>query len=147
MSYEDDFQRFETSLWELSRKTEMLWNNIFKTTFPGSQSKLMYMLKLQGPVRMSEIAEHLQLTAGAITTAANHLIEKKYVERISSTDDRRIIKLQLTSLGEDTLIHLENKGHKQLQHVFQHVKAEDLVWMEELFNTAMENIDSLEEKK
>ncbi len=147
MAYDEDFKRFESSFWELSRKTGMLWNKIFKETFPGSQSKIMYMLKQRGPLKMSEIADSLQLTAGAVTTAANHLIEQKYVERIPSTNDRRIIQLQLTSSGENILKHLEDKGRTKLQYVFQHVKADDLIWMEQLFTKAMTNIEALEQKK
>lgn len=145
MTYNEDFRQFESRFWELSRKTEMLWNDIFKETFPGSQSKIMYILKQQGPMKMSEIAESLQLTAGAVTSAADHLIEQKCIERLPSSSDRRIVHLRLTPLGKDILIHLENKGHKYLQHVFQHISANDLEWIEQLFSRAITNIDSLEE--
>lgn len=147
MTYRKDFHQFEASFWELSRKTELLWSDIFKESFPGSQSKIMYLLKQDGFMKMSEVAESLQLTAGAVTTAANHLINRNYIERFSSPDDRRIIQLRLTALGEKTLTDLENKGHAYLQHVFQHVEVEDLKKMEQLFATAITNIDSLEKKK
>jgi len=147
LTYRKDFRQFEANFWELSRKTELLWSDIFKESFPGSQSKIMYLLKQDGFMKMSEVAESLQLTAGAVTTAANHLINRNYIERFSSPDDRRIIQLRLTALGEKTLTDLENKGHTYLQHVFQHVEVEDLKKMEQLFATAIANIDSLEKKK
>jgi len=49
---------------------------------------------------MTEIAKRLNVTLGTLTTTINHLVKKEYVERISSEEDRRIVKIVLTKKGK-----------------------------------------------
>lgn len=143
MDQNNIFYTFENSFWELSRKTEQLWKQIFTHTFPGSQSKIVYLLKQKGPLNMSEIANNLELTAGAVTTASNHLIEHDYVERIPSESDRRVIQLQLTLKGLETLKQLQIDGHKKMRHVFQHLDEEQLHELEKLFKIAINHLNTM----
>lgn len=144
MNKEEMFDRFEVSFWELSRKMERLWNEMFMETFPGSQSKIVYMLAHRGPLKMSEIADRLQLTAGAVTTAAGHLIDHGYVERITLEKDRRVIQLQITDTGRETLTSLQQNGQKIIRFVFQHLEQEQLELIEQAFTTAIIHVDKLE---
>ena len=66
---------------------ECLWDGGFAETFLGSQSQIVYILFQDGELRMSVIAGRLDLTAGAVTTAAGHLIDGGYVERVLSDSD------------------------------------------------------------
>jgi len=49
---------------------------------------------------MSEIADHMDLTKGSMTTAIDSLIEKKYVQREHDSKDRRKIFISLTDSGK-----------------------------------------------
>lgn len=49
---------------------------------------------------MTEAAKKLNVTVGTLTTMVNHLVKKEYVERVSSEEDRRIVKLVLTKKGK-----------------------------------------------
>lgn len=49
---------------------------------------------------MTETAKKLDVTVGTLTTMVNHLVKKEYVERVSSEEDRRIVKLMLTKKGK-----------------------------------------------
>lgn len=44
----------------------------------------------------SEVAKELHLTPGSLTATVDRLVKKGYVERIRSSDDRRVIRLGLT---------------------------------------------------
>lgn len=142
----DGFQRFEVSFWELSRKMERLWNDIFLETFPGSQSKIVYLLKQHGSLKMSEIAHMLKLTAGAVTTASGHLIDHGYVERVTSAKDRRVIELRLTASGVETLSALQEKGRAAMRHVFRHLDDGQVALLEKIFQQANAHVDTLKEK-
>lgn len=48
---------------------------------------------------MSEIAKKLIVTGGTLTTMVNHLVSKGYVERVSSENDRRVVKIILNKKG------------------------------------------------
>ena len=48
---------------------------------------------------MSSIARKLNITVGSLTTAMNSLVNKRYVERHRSEEDRRVVLLNLTEKG------------------------------------------------
>lgn len=61
---------------------------------------------------MTEIAKKLTVTVGTLTTMVNHLVQKEYVERVSSTEDRRIVQVVLTKKGR-----LAYRLHDRFHHV------------------------------
>lgn len=50
---------------------------------------------------MAEIARYLRLSPASLTTAVNVLVKKKYLVREYSSDDRRVIYVELTETGRD----------------------------------------------
>lgn len=53
----------------------------------------------QGPLRMGELAEALQITPASTTRAVGCLADKGYVERVKATDDQRSILVSATPEG------------------------------------------------
>ena len=51
---------------------------------------------LSGENTMSVVAKKLGITAGSLTTSVNSLVNKKYVKRQRSEEDRRVVFLKLT---------------------------------------------------
>ncbi|MGN1267765.1 MAG: MarR family winged helix-turn-helix transcriptional regulator [Dorea sp.] len=62
---------------------------------------------------MSSIAKRLNITVGSLTTAMNNLVNKKYVERQRSEEDRRVVFVRLTEKGRKAYKHHEDY-HKQM---------------------------------
>lgn len=50
---------------------------------------------------MAEIARYLRLSPASLTTAVNVLVKKKYLVREYSSNDRRVIYVNLTETGRD----------------------------------------------
>ncbi len=73
---------------------------------------------------MSTIAKKLNVTVGTLTTAMNHLVNKKYVERNRSEKDRRVVYVRLTEKGEAAYRHHENY-HKQMTQAILDKLTED----------------------
>lgn len=48
---------------------------------------------------MTDIATHLGITVGTLTTSINRLVKKGYVIRYRSKDDRRFVEIELTERG------------------------------------------------
>jgi|SRR5690625_3736832 len=130
------FIHFENTFWDLSVKAERLWKAIYEKTFPGSQSHIIMLLQRSGPLKMSEIAEKLQMTAGAITIASDHLIENDYIERQRDKNDRRIIRLNITNKGASQLAELQLEGRDKMLSLFDHVSEEQLIMMTDIFQEA-----------
>ncbi|OON96434.1 MAG: MarR family transcriptional regulator [Epulopiscium sp. Nele67-Bin005] len=49
---------------------------------------------------MTDIADNLGVTVGTVTTSINRLLEKGYVTRNRSEEDRRFVEIQLTDKGK-----------------------------------------------
>src|SRR5699024_10990150 len=100
-------------------------------------------LERKGPQKMSELAETLHLTPGAVTTASDRLIYQGYIARISDAADRRVSRLDLTQKGKEKLNELQNQGRKIMKSVFKDIQKEDLGKMNHIFKQATKNIDKI----
>ncbi len=68
---------------------------------------------LTGENTMSAVAKKLGITAGSLTTSVNSLVNKKYVTRQRSEEDRRVIFLRLTEKGKRAYEH-HRDYHRQM---------------------------------
>ena len=68
---------------------------------------------LSGKSTMSMVAKKLGITAGSLTTAVNSLVNKKYVVRKRSEEDRRVVFLGLTEKGVRAYDH-HREYHRQI---------------------------------
>jgi len=66
----------------------------------ASQFSTMKALKLQGPLAQRDIATYLLKTGGNVTVVVDNLEKQGYVTRIRDTEDRRIVFVKLTDVGE-----------------------------------------------
>src|SRR5690625_2948954 len=133
MDREKEFTEFEKLFWQISRNMGYLWKSIYEQTFPGSQSHILFVLERNGPKKMSELSETLNLTPGAVTSASDRLIENGFIARIPDENDRRVIRLDLTEKGKKTLKKLQSKGHEIMGLVFNHISDNELKMMNTIF--------------
>lgn len=143
MNRQNKLSEFEKSFWQISRKMSHEWKKIYQEKFPGSQSHILFLLERDGQMKMSELAEAVNLTPGAVTTASNHLIESAYVERTQDKNDRRVIYLALTKKGSIALSELQNEGKKIIQIIFEDASNDQLDMIYHMFEEANINIDKL----
>ncbi|HIZ80493.1 MAG TPA: MarR family transcriptional regulator [Candidatus Mediterraneibacter pullistercoris] len=68
---------------------------------------------LSGENTMSAVAKKLGITAGSLTTSVNSLVNKKYVVRQRSEEDRRVVFLKLTAKGKHAYEH-HREYHRQM---------------------------------
>lgn len=68
---------------------------------------------LSGENTMSVVAKKLGITAGSLTTSVNSLVNKKYVTRQRSDEDRRVVFLKLTDKGKRAYEH-HREYHSQM---------------------------------
>ena len=83
-------------IWELEEKA------IITEEFKDLTNNDMHVIEAIGlgnGGNMSAIAKKLNITMGSLTTAMNSLVNKKYVERHRSEEDRRVVFVRLTAKG------------------------------------------------
>lgn len=140
---QQSFANFEKLYWRLSRDMGYLWKEIFETHFPGSQSHILFALERKGPRKMSELAEVLHLTPGAVTSATDKLLKNEYIARIRDDKDRRVVHIKITEKGRASITKLQGEGRKVMKKVFNHVSENDLTFLVETFEQAAKNIQAM----
>lgn len=70
------------------------------------QLKVVLLLFVGGPTRMSVIASALGVSLATATGVADRLVERELVIRESDPDDRRVVLCRLSDKGEKTIIGL-----------------------------------------
>ena len=97
-------------IWELEEKA------IITEEFKDLTNNDMHVIEAIGlgdGNNMSSIAKKLNITVGSLTTAMNSLVNKKYVERRRSEEDRREVFVKLTDRGVKAYRHHEDY-HRQM---------------------------------
>ena len=75
---------------------------------------------------MTNIAEGLNITVGALSTAVQTLIKKGYLERNYDPSDRRLVLISATEAGH-RVNQIHEKFHQDMiQHVAEKLNPEDL---------------------
>lgn len=145
-SNHEQHTKFMRLYWNLSRNMSYIWKEIFARRFPGSQSDILFLLGRYGRKRMSEIADSLLLTPGAVTTASDKLITNGYIARFRDEKDRRVVYLEMTDKGRDTLTELQNEGRKAMKSVFSHLSESELDLLIKIFEQASVNVKNIQKE-
>ena len=75
---------------------------------------------------MSTIAKKLGITVGSLTTSMNSLVNKKYAVRHRSEEDRRIVNIKLTEMGEKAYHHPAEFHRKRVEAVVETLDEEEI---------------------
>lgn len=75
---------------------------------------------------MTKISEEVGLEKGSFTTVVDSLIQKGYLERIRSEEDRRKISLVLTTEGREVATMMQQHMGNQAGKMFHTTNKEDL---------------------
>ena len=96
--------------------------------------------------RMTDIARKLNITVGSLTTSMNSLVNKGYVSRKRSENDRRVVNIYLRDKGLEAYEH-HKQFHKEMTDALVNcLTPEELgVWMKSL-DTLTEFFQSHREK-
>ena len=79
-----------------------------------------------GSVRVSDIGAALHVTNPSITRIVNELVELKAVEKAQSSEDKRVVTVRLTALGEDYLKKYIEEYHREVAGRLAEMSDEDV---------------------
>ena len=117
-------------IWELEK------NAIITEEFKDITNNDMHIIEAIGlnqKTTMSVVAKKMKITAGSLTTAMNGLVNKKYVIRERSEEDRRVVNIWLTEKGEKAYHH-HAEFHRQMTNaVIEKLDENEIpVWLKTL---------------
>jgi len=120
-----------------------------KITIEGiSLPGLMIMRKVMfsGEQRLSDLAEELDLSSGAITAHCDKLEDSGYAERIRYKEDRRTIYLNITGQGKAFLDRNHMVGQINIDAIFNGLSDDEVVQQLHIIRKLIENIEGMSDK-
>lgn len=96
----------------------------------------LQVLNQNGPLRMSTIADHLGSTQSHATNVVKKLVDRKYLNRKSDPDDRRVVICEITAMGKliaDRYLELVTQRATSMAEVWDEEQLESVVASLELF--------------
>ena len=110
-------------IWDLEEKA------IITEGFEDISNNDMHIIEAVGlgeGKNMSEIAKWLHITMGSLTTAMNSLVNKQYVIRERSEEDRRIVNISLTEKGKKAFLHHQAFHNKMTEAVVRELPDDEM---------------------
>jgi DNA-binding MarR family transcriptional regulator len=99
---------------------------LLELDFTMSQLKMMFLLFLNGPMRMSDLASDLGVTLATSTGLADRLVERDLVTRESQPDDRRVVLCRLSESGQKAVSRIWESAGSRMRELIQALDTEKL---------------------
>jgi DNA-binding MarR family transcriptional regulator len=88
-----------------------------------------------GGLRMSELARELDISEPASTALADRLVKGGLVERHADPDDRRIVRLELSSNGRDLMSRWDSHRRRTMMATFEVLSDRQLAALIDILET------------
>jgi DNA-binding MarR family transcriptional regulator len=95
----------------------------------------------QGPLRMGELADALQITPASTTRAVSCLVNKGYVERVKAEDDQRSVLVSATRAGHNRADVMNAKIQHGLAEILAEFSADEQVLLADLLERFVRSLD------
>lgn len=83
------------------------------------QLKIMFLLFVDGPERMSDLASDLSVTLATATGLVDRMVERDMVTRESQPDDRRVVLCRLSELGQKRISRIWESARSRIRELLQ----------------------------
>jgi DNA-binding MarR family transcriptional regulator len=97
--------------------------------------------------KVSDLSQYLEVTSGAATGIIDKLEYLQLVERLRLNDDRRVIRIRLTSQGVEKVKKVEEKMNNIYQEIFNDLSSEEFSQIEESLFLMNDTIDQFLNKE
>ncbi|UII58634.1 MarR family transcriptional regulator (plasmid) [Cytobacillus spongiae] len=106
---------------------------IFGEFISNGEFRVLQLIRENGALKSSEISKRMEVSASHITSITDTLVEKRYITRQRSNEDRRVVELALTPQGIEVLVQCEDKKSQYFQELFQTFDKGEIQHLIELF--------------
>jgi Transcriptional regulators len=118
------------------------WSRKTMTGMNYTQFKLLFTLHTSGSLKVSELADILGLTSGAITGIADKLVAEDLISRERANDDRRVVYIELTTKGKDMVDDVLESQKETFSSFFNVLPEEDIQHLRRIFAQLLANMDN-----
>ncbi|MEK8126462.1 MarR family transcriptional regulator [Paenibacillus filicis] len=141
MPNRQDLYEVEEAFRQLFRRIKAAWTRFEVRGVSSSQASILEKLHTDGPLKVSQIADALWITAGAVTSLSDKLIAGGYAERSRSEEDRRVVYLEITDNGREVLEEFRLHRKAIVDGFFGKLADEDARHLIRIFNLMLDESD------
>ena len=138
---------FEKLFMSFQYRISQEWNKRLSPVLSPSQGTILLMLKKDGKKKITELAEELVITPGAITSLSVKLIANEYAVRTKDEHDRRVVYLEITDKGKELLEIYLKELKNTINYFFSGLKEEELELLSTIFEKILINIEKEKEEE
>ncbi|MFX3636338.1 MAG: MarR family winged helix-turn-helix transcriptional regulator [Candidatus Pristimantibacillus sp.] len=119
------------------------WNKQMNHNLSYTQFKVMFMLQSAEleKRKVSELADSIGLTPGAITGVVDKLLAEGYVNRERALDDRRVVYVEITAKGKELIAEVLETQGEMISQFFNVLPEEDIQHLRRIFTQMLANIE------
>ncbi len=110
----------------------------------GDYQVLVYLSEIDShSMRMCDLADRLQLSPSGLTRRLDGLVKAGLVTRVPSTEDRRVMRAQLTEAGFASLrAAAPDHVDSVRRHIFDHLDDQQVAAMASIFTAISAGLES-----
>ena len=117
---------------------------IEKAGLGDSDFRVLEVLLHKGPLPVNTIGPKVNLTPGSISVAVERLHSKGLVNRVESTEDRRIRIVALTQSGKELIVPIFRRHAAAIRRIFAGVSSDELQQFEKLLKQVGRTAEALD---
>ncbi|MCW5590146.1 MAG: MarR family transcriptional regulator [Legionellales bacterium] len=102
------------------------------------QVQIILSIHFHHPCKMTQIAQSANLTLGSVTQIIDKLEEMQYVKRLRSTEDRRVIFVELTTKGREVVAAHQRHVKKVSKEILQKFNKDEQAQLLNFFHRMVE---------
>ncbi|MFF2177500.1 MarR family winged helix-turn-helix transcriptional regulator [Lysinibacillus sp. NPDC058147] len=126
MDKKELFNQFVAFTTAVHQVTHELTQNVKIDNITPVQYKILEYIKVSQPVTPTEISDCQHMSLPNTSRELRKLQERKFIEKISDTDDRRKHYVCLTEVGEKVMEEAFSCIEERFQKLIQHASKKDL---------------------
>ncbi|MFB0842730.1 MarR family winged helix-turn-helix transcriptional regulator [Paenibacillus oleatilyticus] len=126
MVHRQDLYELEEAFRLMFRKVKASWTRFEAHGVSASQAVILEKLQNEGPLKVSQIADALWITSGAVTSLSDKLISGGFAERTRSEEDRRVVYMEITDKGKEIIEELHLHRQRVVEEYFGKLPDEDI---------------------
>ncbi|MFH1354665.1 MAG: MarR family transcriptional regulator [Candidatus Omnitrophota bacterium] len=100
-------------------------NELYKGKITLPQFLVLQLLHKEGELKMSRLAQFVNVTTAAMTGLVDRMVRDKYVIRMDDPDDRRIIRVKLTVRGSDLAKKITEQRRQMIIKTFGQISEDE----------------------
>jgi DNA-binding MarR family transcriptional regulator len=131
-------QRFQEAFQSIKRSLESELMKKMNGQITAPQMFMLYFIERNGPCKLAQLAEKLEVKPSAITVMIDRLEKSGYVNRIHDTVDRRSVLVAATSLGKEVLDKTIQERNEIVNHYLSRLAPDEIRLVTELLEKIVE---------